>query len=99
MSTEYDFEGEAARRNDARHQAAIAQREERADWLWLSNSERGLRLARRLLREGGLLEPSYTGNSDTYFREGKRAIALWLVGRVRDHAPEKLPELFREEPQ
>ena len=31
-----------------------------------------------------------TGNSQTFFREGQRAIGLWLLNEIHEAAPDKL---------
>ena len=42
----------------------------------------GRRFVWRLLSRCGVYRLSYTGNSDTYFREGERNIGLWLLAEL-----------------
>jgi len=44
----------------------------------------GRRFLVRLLEYAGLYRQSYTRNADTYYYEGKRAVALWLLSQVAE---------------
>lgn len=52
------------------------------DLLWLTSDERGINVLRRILGRCGLFELSFTGNSTTFFNEGKRDVGLWLTDEV-----------------
>lgn len=54
----------------------------------------GRRTAWRLLEYAGLNLPSFTGNSQTFFNEGKRDVAIWLRNQMIrvDHAGYQLME-------
>jgi hypothetical protein len=51
----------------------------RDDWSWLMSSRRGRRIVWGILEECGVYRTSFTGNSETFFREGKRSIGLWAL--------------------
>lgn len=52
------------------------------DILFLMDSVQGRRFMWRLLSRCGVYRLSYTGNSDTYFREGERNIGLWVLAEL-----------------
>jgi hypothetical protein len=56
------------------------------DVKWLMSSKQGRRIARRWLGETGIYRTSFTGNSETFFREGKRAFGLFLTEELTRHA-------------
>lgn len=56
------------------------------DIKWLMASKQGRRLMRRWLGETGIYRTSFTGNSETFFREGKRAFGLYLTDELTRHA-------------
>lgn len=41
----------------------------------------------RLLSHCGVYKNSYTGNSTTFFNEGKRAVGLWLLDEIFEASP------------
>jgi hypothetical protein len=69
---------------------------EAADFKWLMSSEQGRRVASRLVGEAGIFQTSFTGNSETFFREGKRSMGLFLVAQIMDHAPEMFALMLSE---
>lgn len=59
----------------------------RADMEWVMGDERGRRFLWSLLGDAGLYSLSYTGNSETFFREGARNLGLKLQSRMIEAAP------------
>lgn len=59
-----------------------------ADIKWLLADERGRRLFWRWMSEAGVFRSSFTGNSETFFREGERNRGLKLLDDLNAHAPE-----------
>ena len=59
-----------------------------ADIQWLLADERGRRLYWRWMSEAGIFRTSFTGNSETFFREGERNRGLELLKDLNAHAPE-----------
>lgn len=51
----------------------------------------GVRLFRRMFVMGKVFSTTYTGNSNTFFQEGERNLALKFFADVCDAAPHKLP--------
>ncbi len=91
-------------RNEARErrrQEAIDDRErarDREGWEYFMADRRGRRLLRRLVRFCGVFDSSYSGNSDTYFREGRRDIGLFILAQLREHAPNQFASAVMEQP-
>ena len=88
-------EQEALKRRAKRAELAAAT--EAADWAWFLRDPRGVRIARRLLELSGVFRSSFTGNSETFFREGERNVGLRLLATVTQHAPEQLVHLMTEQ--
>lgn len=61
--------------------------QDRADLEWVMGDERGRRFLWTLLGQCGLYEISFTGNSETFFREGARNVGLKLQHRMIDASP------------
>ena len=81
----------------ARADTARNQRDtETDDLIWLMSSPRGRRVVWRILKGAGLYVSSFTGNSETFFREGKRAIGLELQGKVAKAAPRDFQTMMQE---
>lgn len=60
-----------------------------ADIAWLLADVRGRRLYWRWLERTHIFKTSFTGNSETFFREGERNIGLILLEDLNVHAPEQ----------
>lgn len=67
---------------------AIRVRREEDDFRWLMNDKRGRRIVWRLLEKTGVYRSSFTGNSETFFREGQRNVGLMLIEQIHALAPE-----------
>ena len=96
---EFDpFDIRAQQRKDAddRHEVAIEERTEADDWAWLMSSKRGRRIMRSMLDFCGVYKSSFTGNSETYFREGQRNVGLRMLSMVQINAPEFYIEMIKE---
>jgi len=57
-----------------------------ADLRAVMGTKQGRRFMHRLLAQAGIDQRSFTGNSETFFREGRRAVALELQDDIRTHA-------------
>jgi hypothetical protein len=83
MSTSDELHPEASARRDA---GKLAGQVEANDTKWLMSSKQGRRIVRRWLAAAGIHRTSFTGNSETFFREGKRALGLEIEAEVIRHA-------------
>ncbi|KPV08895.1 hypothetical protein APR50_10515 [Variovorax paradoxus] len=74
-------------------------REQTADDLnWLMSDKRGRRVIHGLLGECGIYRQSYTPGDThaTSFLEGVRSVGLKLMGRISEHCPGRMSEMFKE---
>jgi len=65
-----------------------------SDYNAVLNTAEGQRVIREIIGYCGIYRQSFTGNSETFFREGKRAIGLKILEDVERYAPGKLQELL-----
>lgn len=79
-----------------REQDQLRSEEEVADLQWLMASERGRRIVWRLLTEAGVFAISMTGNSWTFFNEGRRSVGNRLLADINDHCPAQYPLMVAE---
>ena len=80
-------------RNDA---VRLARQVEANDWKWLMCSNQGRRIVWRLLDQAGVYRTSFTGNSETFFKEGMRNMGLIIVGAIQAHSPEAYALMLTE---
>ena len=66
----------------------LARQVEANDWKWQMSTKQGRRVVWRLLGEAGVFRSSFTGNSETFFREGKRALGLHMLEQIQTHCAE-----------
>lgn len=84
---------EAARKEALRKTAE----QEAADFKWLMSDKRGRRIVWGLLERAGVYRTSFTGNSETFFNEGKRNIGLVYVDLIHTHCAEKYNLMVSEQ--
>jgi hypothetical protein len=84
-------------------QENLAAKEERdrqiADLKWLMKDQRGRRVMQRLMDKAGIYRTSFTGNSETFFREGERNVGLFFVNDLTEHCPEEFLLMLKEHQQ
>ena len=54
------------------------------------------RILCHLLDMTGMFTTSFTGNSETFFREGKRSVGLYLMNLINSHDPNAFIRLLQE---
>jgi len=99
--TDFDpFDLRTAQQRDAdrRHEAALDKRVEAEDWVWILGNPRGRRIMNALLDYCGVYRSSYTGNSETFFREGSRNVGLKILSQIQTNAPEHYIMMLKETP-
>jgi hypothetical protein len=57
---------------------------------------RGRRVMWGLLETAGIYRSSFTGNSETFFREGQRVVGLTYLKKMVEHCPEKYALMTKE---
>lgn len=74
----------------------LTQRRDADDFKWLMSDPRGRRIVWGLLVLTGVYRSSFTGNSETFFREGERNVGLKLVDKIHTNCPEKYSTMTKE---
>lgn len=69
---------------------------EKDDWKWLMSSPRGRRIMWRLLGWTGMYRSSFTGNSETFFREGERNVGLRVNAALLQADPQAYSSMMLE---
>lgn len=88
-----------AQQRDAEAQAAVDARARAMaveDFKWLMAHKQGRRLMWRWLDRCGVYRTSMTGNSHTFFNEGRRDIGLQFLADVMDLTPEGFALMLKE---
>lgn len=67
------------------------------DMKWLMGSKRGRRIVWRILERTGIFRSSFTGNSETFFREGMRNVGLVLMAQINQACPESYTTMVKEQ--
>lgn len=89
------------RQNDA-DRAAAAKREARyqraqlKDITVLLQQPEFRRYVKRYLNICSVFKTTFTGSSETFFREGQRSIGTTIFGEVMQASPERFSEIMRE---
>jgi hypothetical protein len=73
---------------------ALRRLTELEDIRWLLNTQQGHRFFKRLFTEGRVFQTTFTGNSNTFFLEGHRNLALRFFGDVVEACPERIASLM-----
>ena len=74
----FDLDAQELTRQQQETRSAIVRKVEAEDIKWLMSGPRGRRIVFRWLHRSGIWASSFTGNSETFFREGRREMGLWL---------------------
>lgn len=82
---------------DRKEKQRLTSEQEVADFKWLMSDKRGRRIVWRLLEQTGLYRSSFTGNSETFFREGARNVGLHYVGLINEHCADKYNLMVTEQ--
>jgi hypothetical protein len=76
---------------------STVRRQEVEDLKWLMAHKQGRRFVQRLLEKAGVYRTSFTGNSETFFREGMRNIGLFVLSEVMEVTPEQFALMLKEQ--
>lgn len=81
-----------ARAEEAKH----LRTQDLADLALVLAEPHGRRLVWRLLTMSGVFRSSFTGNSTTFFNEGRREVGLEILADVHEVGPDRYVEMMRE---
>lgn len=79
-----------------RDRAARYQRAQHKDIAGLLNRPEFRRYVKRYLALCNVFKTTFTGNSETFFREGQRSIGTTMFGEIMQVNPERFADLMRE---
>jgi hypothetical protein len=65
-----------------------------ADLRDILSTPAGVRYFTNIISEGRIFSSSFTGNSQTFFYEGWRSLALSILGDITEAAPDKVVEIL-----
>lgn len=88
-----------AQEADAEAQAdrdKLLRKREVEDFKWLVAHKQGRRILWRLLSMSGVYRTSMTGNSSTFFNEGRRDIGLQLLAEINEHSLDAFVLMLKE---
>ena len=91
-----DLRGQERHREDVEQARKVERDQEKADFAWLMSDKRGRRFIWRMLETTGVYRSSFTGNSETFFREGARNVGLKLISDIHEFAPDAYPMMLEE---
>jgi len=66
------------------------------DIRWLMSDPRGRRIVWAFLEETGIYRSSFTGNSTTFFNEGRRDVGLKLLAEINEIAVDQYTLMVKE---
>ncbi|MBR0568369.1 hypothetical protein J5J83_19785 [Azoarcus sp. L1K30] len=92
-----DLKGQERAKLKQDERARICAEQEADDIKWLMGDKRGRRIVARQLDLAGVFRSSFTGNSETFFREGQRNVGLVLLAKIHSHAPEQYAVMLKEQ--
>ena len=92
-----DLRGQEKAQADNSERNKLALLTEQEDFKWLMGNKRGRRIVWRLLERTGVYRSSFTGNSETFFREGMRNVGLTLLAQVHEITPDQFAVMLKEQ--
>lgn len=92
-----DLRGQERNKEQSEERHKLAADQEKADMQWLMSSKRGRRIMWRLLERTGVYRSSFTGNSETFFREGARNVGLMLMAQIHEVCPDQYAVMLKEQ--
>jgi hypothetical protein len=91
-----DLRGQERARERRERRTRIASDLEAEDFKWLMSDKRGRRIVHSWLTKAGVWRSSFTGNSETFFREGQRNVGLMLLDQINSYCPERYATMLKE---
>ena len=92
-----DLRGNARAAEAEGLEQSVQRRQEVEDLKWLMGHKQGRRFVWRLLEKAGVYRTSFTGNSETFFREGMRNIGLFVLSEIMEITAEQFALMLKEQ--
>lgn len=67
------------------------------DMKLIMSTKEGRRFVWEILEFCGVYRSSFTGNSETFFKEGQRNVGLMLLGKIHEHCPDGFTTMLKEQ--
>lgn len=83
-------------RERAEKRAARTQREQLKDTRVLLGQPEFRRYVKRYLATCNVFKTTFTGSSETFFKEGQRSIGTTMFGEIMQASPERFTEIMAE---
>lgn len=93
----FDIEGQEHQLVGQQAKEKERRRQEVEDIKWMMAHKAGRRIMWRLLAQAGVYRTSFTGNSETFFREGRRDMGLFFLDEVHNHCPDAYVTMLKEQ--
>lgn len=93
----FDLRGQDRRREDIETLRKVERDQEKADFAWLMSDKRGRRFMWRMLDFTGIYRSSFTGNNETFFKEGARNVGLKLISDIHEFTPDAYTTMLEEQ--
>lgn len=100
MTNDYDpldLEARDAEQDAQQADGKFSMQQEIDDFLYVMRSKQGRRFMWRLLTMTHVFKTSFTGNSETFFREGERNIGIQLINDIHAHCYELYGTMVKEQ--
>ena len=100
MTSLHDPTDLKAQERDAEAQGleqGVRRKQEIEDLKWLMAHKQGRRYVWRLMEKAGVYRTSFTGNSETFFREGMRNLGLFVLSEVMEVTPDQFALMLKEQ--
>lgn len=94
----FDNAADDSELKDKAQRAQLRREQELEDIRIIAHTPSGLRFLKRLMNEGKVFTTTFTGNSQTFFFEGHRNLALKFLHDIVEASPESLTRLMLREP-
>ncbi len=91
-----DPEKQQGQREEKLKRDRLAALEQDEDVRWLMSNRRGRNFAYRLLDVTGIYRTSFTGNSETFFKEGGRNVGLTFLNDLQRLTPDEYILMLKE---
>lgn len=92
-----DLAGMASAQRAIDEQAQQKKQVEIDDFKFVMEDKRGRRFVWRLLEKCGVFRTSFTGDNETFFKEGQRNVGLAILAAVHEACPEKYAVMLKEQ--
>lgn len=96
MNDPTDLQGQLRKAQAETQEQKRLRLKEIEDFKWLMSHKQGRRIVWRILEKAGVYRQTFTGNSETFFLEGKRSIGLFVLAEVHEVSADAYVQMLKE---